>query len=200
MQTLELQVKFSKEDIIYTTKQTKVKSICNICDGSGTIVYNNKNMRCPECAGKGEFISNKRAHVVCEEPFIIAITRININSNGSTSVRYKGRCGLSTLNRAEGNLFSTKEEAQKRCDELNREKFYMHVSDIVIQEKFKESQPSIDKIQAKLDYFKKNNTFESHIVVNRENILQDGYINYLLCSLLNIDTAYVIIEDGIVTQ
>ncbi|QJI52358.1 putative molecular chaperone [Psychrobacillus phage Perkons] len=194
MRTLELQMKFSKEDTIYTTKQTPVENVCNICEGNGVIIYNNKNMRCPECAGKGKFISSKKIYTVCEEPFIVSTIKVSISNNGNATVRYKGRCGFSNLNRSEENLFLTKEEAKKRCDELNREKSYMLLSDILIPESFKATQPSVDKIQAKLDYFKNHNKFDNHIVINRENELKDGYINYLLCNLLNINTVNVVIE------
>lgn len=195
MKTLELQIKFSKEDTIYTTKQTKEETICHICEGSGTIIYYNKNMKCPECVGKGKFISSKKIHVVCDEPFTVSTTKVSIANSGKVTVKYKGRCGFSNLNRSEENLFLTKEEAQKRCDELNRKKKHICLSDVLISESFKATQPSMDKIQAKLDYFKKNNKFDSHIIVNKENVLQDGYINYLLCNLLNINAVNVIIED-----
>lgn len=67
--------------------------------------------------------------------------------------------------------------------------------DIVVPESFKLTQPSIDKIEVKLDYYKKYNKFEKHIVINKENILQDGYVNYLLCKLLNISYVMAVVED-----
>jgi DnaJ-class molecular chaperone len=194
MITLEIPVKFTNEDTIYTTKQANVELNCNICEGKGTIVYNNKNMRCPECHGKGKFTSNKKVHTVCEEPFVISKTKIDIDNNGNVNIKYKGRCGFSNYNRNEMNLFSTKEEAQERCDELNKEKINISVSDIVIPESFKLTQPSIDKIQAKLLYYKATNKFDKPIVINKENVLQDGYINYLLCGVLNITYVNAAIE------
>jgi RecJ-like exonuclease len=191
---LEIPVKFQKGDIIYTTKQIKLEKECHICEGKGTITYNDKNMRCPECMGAGKFISNKQKHVVCDDPYEISCTKISINSNGDISVKYKGYCGFNTLNRAEDNLFSTKEEAQKRCDELNQEKVYINVKDIFIRDDFKATQPSLDKVQEKLDYYKQNKKFDKYIVINKDNILQDGYINYLLCGLLNIDVVRAVVE------
>ncbi|MED3562363.1 hypothetical protein [Bacillus xiapuensis] len=194
MITLQIPVKFTNEDTIYTTKQTNIELDCTICEGKGTIVYNNKNMRCPECHGKGKFTSNKKVHTVCEEPFVISTTKISISSNGNPTVKYKGRCGFSNYNRSEDNLFLSKEDAQKRCDELNKAKISIRVEDIVIPDSFAQTQPSIDKIQAKLDYYKTNDKFEKYIVINRNNELQDGYINYLLCKLLNIEYVTVAIE------
>lgn len=195
MMTLEIPVKFTKEDTVYTTKQTNLELQCNICEGTGTIVYNNKNMRCPECHGKGKFTSNKKVYTVCEEPFVISTTKISISSNGKVTVKYKGNCGYSKYNRSEDNLFHSKEDAQKKCDELNKVKIMVNIDDIIIPDSFLLTQPSIDKIQAKLDYYKVNNKFDKHIAINKENVLQDGYINYLLCHLLNIHAVNVIIQD-----
>jgi len=195
MKILEISVKFQKEDVVYTTKQTKIEKMCPICEGKKTIKYNDKDMKCPECMGIGKFTSNKQISIVCNEPFIISTTKISINSNEDISVKYKGCCGFSHLNRADSNLFLTKEEAQTRCNELNKEKIYINVKDIIIQDSFKETQPSLDKIQIKLDYYKVNKKFDKYIVIDKENVLQDGYINYLLCGLLNINVVRAVVEN-----
>jgi hypothetical protein len=100
------------------------------------------------------------------------------------------------MNRAEENLFETKEEAQARCDELNKEKIYVDIDDIVIQESF--SQPSIEKISDRLNYYKEHGKFEKDIVINKENVLLDGYITYLLCKLLNINSIRATVEIPVV--
>lgn len=194
MKTLEIPVKFTSEDTVYTTKQTNLETQCEICEGKGTIIFNNKNMRCPECHGKGKFTSNKKFYVVCDEPFIISTTKINISSNGHINVRYKGRSGFNNYSRGEDNLFLSKEEAQKKCEELNKAKLHIAIEDIEIPDNFKLTTPSLDKIQERLDYYKEYNKFEKYIVVNRDKVLQDGYITYLLCKLLNINYVNVVIE------
>lgn len=195
MKTLEIPVKYQKGDIVYIIKQTKVEIVCHVCEGIGKIKYNEKDMKCPECMGIGKFMSNKNIYVVCDESFVISTIKISINGNGDISVKYKGYCGFNSLNRAEENLFLTKEEAQTRCDELNKEKTYIRINDIIIKDCFKETSPSVDKILSKLNYYKINKNFDKNIVINKENILQDGYINYLLCKLLNIEVIQAIIED-----
>lgn len=197
MKILEIPVRFTKEDTIYTTKQVKVEKNCHICDGKGTIEFNNKTMRCPECMGKGKFTSNKQINVVCDEPFVISTTKISINGNGDISVKYRGICGFSSLRRSEDNLFLTKEDAQCRCDKLNKERVWINVSDIVIQPSFIQTQPSIDKVQSKLNHYKETSKFDNDIVINKDNVLQDGYINYLICKLLNINVVRVVVEEEI---
>ncbi len=194
MKILKVPVKFTAEDTVFTTKQTNLEIECEICEGKGTIDFNSKNMRCPECQGKGKFTSNKKHYAVCDEPFIISTTKINISSNGKVNVRYKGRCGHSNYSRGTENLFFTKEEAQLKCDELNKTKILTNLEDIIIPEEFNGTTPSVNKIQERLSYYKENNKFEKYIVVNREMVLQDGYITYLLCKLLNIDYTNVIVE------
>lgn len=194
MKTLEIPVKFQKEDIIYTTRQTKLEKTCAVCEGTGKIKYNDKDMRCPECMGAGKFKIDKFIHSVCEEPFVISITKISVDNNGYATVRYKGHCGFISLNRAEENLFLTKEEAQARCNELNKEKIFIRVDDIIISDSYKETKPSLDKIQEKLEYYKVNNKFSKNIVVDQNKVLQDGYITYLICKMLNIELVKVVVE------
>lgn len=195
MKKLEIAVKFTQEDTIYTTKKIKVEIVCPICEGKKTITYNNKEMRCPECNGRGNLISNKFTNIVCNEPFVISTTKIEANSNGRVSIKYRGNCGTSSrLNRAEDNLFLTKEQAIKKCKELNKERVFINVSDINIEPCFNKTQPSIDKVQVKLNYYKTNNKFDKEIIIDKDNVLQDGYINYLICKLLNIEVIKVAIE------
>lgn len=189
--TLQIPVKFLNGESLYTTKKVKVEIPCEICEGEGTIKFNNKNMRCPECMGAGSFPSKKTTHIVHEEPFVISQTKITVNSNGTSVVKYKGHCGTSVLNRSEDNLFSTREEAQKKCDELNENLVLVNVDDIEIQEVFKEHTPSPDKVINKLTYYKENGKFAKPIRVNKDNVLQDGYIDYLLCKTFNIKTTKV---------
>lgn len=195
MRILEIPVKFQKGDIIYTTKQEKVISNCSVCEGTGRIKYNDKDMRCPECMGVGKFKSDKHINMVCDNPYTISTTKISINSNGDISIKYKGYCGFTNLNRAADNLFLSKEEAQVRCDYLNKEKKFINLDEIIIKECFKESRPSLDKIQEKLEYYKTHhNNFDKLIVIDRDNVLQDGYIIYLIYKMLDNDMVKVVVE------
>ena len=194
MKTLQIPVKFQKGDTIYTIKQTKLEKNCEICEGTGRIKYNDKDMRCPECMGTGRFTENKNILKVCDDPFVITLTKISVDNNGSITVRYKGNCCFVRLNRAEESLFLSKEEAQLKCDEMNKDRINIRVDDIIIQDSFKESKPSVDKIQNKLEYYKVNNKFEKNIVVDKNNILQDGYINYLICRILGIEVVKAVVE------
>ena len=195
MKELIIPVKFEKGDTFYTIKQTKLEKTCHICEGKKTITYNGKEMRCPECMGQGKFVSNKQIYVVCEEPFEITSYKISLDSNLKPSIKYKGYCGRSSLNRAEDNLFATKEEAKTKCDELNRERIFIKVGDIIIQDSFKENQPSLDKVTERLNYYKEHGKFQKEIIIDKDNVLLDGYITYSICRLLNMTHIKVIVAE-----
>ena len=76
MHNVIIPLKFNKGDTIYMIKQVKIKNICPICEGKGTIKYNNREMKCPECMGKGELISDKQTSIVVDEPFKIKSVKI----------------------------------------------------------------------------------------------------------------------------
>lgn len=194
MKELIIPIKFEKGDTIYTTKQINEEKVCHVCEGKKTITYNDKAMRCPECMGQGKFTSNKKVHVILDEPFQISTIKISLDSNETPSIRYHGRCGWDSVRRAEDNLFVTKEEAQARCDELNMERKNITLDEIVIQDSFKENKPSLEKITERLNYYKDNGKFEKEITVNKDNVLLDGYITYLICKMLDKDYIKVIVE------
>jgi len=194
MRILKISVKFSPEDELYTVKQIKQETECNICESTGRINFNEKDMRCPECNGVGKFISNKQINVVCEEAYKISSTDIKLSNNGQANVKYRGYCGLTKLNRANNTLFTTKEEAQKYCDMINREKKIIRINDISIQESYSNTIPSLEKIQSKLEFRKENGWFENEIILDENDVLQDGYITYLLYKLLNVKVIKVIVE------
>lgn len=72
-------------------------------------------------------------------------------------------------------------------------KVNIEINDIIIPKSFKESTPSIIKVQEKLNYYKINKSFDKSIIINKDKVLQDGYITYLLCKLFNIDKIDVIL-------
>lgn len=196
MRELIIPVKFEKEDIIYTIKQVKEEKICHICEGNKTITYKDKEMRCPECMGQGKITSSKQVNVVLDEPFNIKSYKINVSGlTGQAVIKYRGNCGNQQLNRSDNNLFATKGEAQARCDESNRERRHITLDNIVIQDSFRDNKPSIEKITERLNFYKDNGKFEKEITVNKDNVLLDGYITYLICKMLDKNYINVVVDE-----
>ena len=60
------------------------------------------------------------------------------------------------------------------------ESYKVEVSDIIVPTEFKESPPRFKKMKHKREYFRRNDKFESKIVLNKDFLLIDGYTSYLL--------------------
>jgi hypothetical protein len=180
---LQIPIKFQLGQTVYTIRKIKSENPFLMCNGKGT----------------GKNISNKLINVVCDDEFTIKTINPNIDKDGAT-VKYKIQSGTLTLKRAEENLFLSKEEAQKKCDELNDPRIDVKVSDIKVSSDFKNSKPSIGKILKKLDYYNRYGKFNTDIILDKDNILIDGYINYLICQLLHIETVKVIIKEKLLNK
>lgn len=193
--TLQVPTKFQLGQKVYIIKQIKPKKICPICKGKKKIKYNNKDMTCPECKGFGIIISNKIINIVDDRKFTVKVIKTATYEDGFFIVKYKINSDFDILNRAEENLFATRKEAQARCNELNDSRIDVKVSNIKISNDFKNSRPSTGKILKKLDYYNRYGKFNTDITLDKDNILIDGYINYLICQLLHIETVKVTIKD-----
>lgn len=84
--------------------------------------------------------------------------------------------------------------ATKKVKLDTNNKINIKINDIIIPKKLKDSIPSIEKVQRKLNYYKISKNFDKSIIINKDKVLQDGYITYLLCKLFNIDNIDVILE------
>ena len=60
------------------------------------------------------------------------------------------------------------------------EPYKVKVSDIIIPEEFKATKPRFEKMIQKRKFYRKNNRFESKIVLNKDFLLIDGYTSYVI--------------------
>jgi Zn finger protein HypA/HybF involved in hydrogenase expression len=107
--------KFDIDEEVYLIKQVPVKYDCPVCQGKGRFVHNNYEMKCPKCHGEGKLCDDKiKIWEVMDGTYKIYSCKVNFNGSYQT-VRYK----VSGFNRAEENIFKSKEDAQKKCFLLN---------------------------------------------------------------------------------
>lgn len=66
----------------------------------------------------------------------------------------------------------------------------MRIKDIRIPKEFQK--PRTEKMKERIEYFKKNQNFETQIVVDKDNNLIDGYTTYLIAKKYGIDFINVI--------
>ena len=60
------------------------------------------------------------------------------------------------------------------------EPYKIKVSDIIIPEEFKATKPRFKKMIQKREFYRKNDRFESKIVLNKDFLLIDGYTSYII--------------------
>lgn len=60
------------------------------------------------------------------------------------------------------------------------ELYKVKVSDIIIPEEFKATKPRFKKMIQKREFYRKNDRFESKIVLNKDFLLIDGYTSYII--------------------
>ena len=74
---------------------------------------------------------------------------------------------------------------------------WIAVSDIIISEAFAQTQPKQSKLNRIRDYYLKYGSIDKPIVVNRNNLLLDGYVRYLVLKENNAEYAKVKIVNWI---
>lgn len=72
---------------------------------------------------------------------------------------------------------------------------YMRLEDINIKDSFANSVPKKEKVNVCRKHWDKNHEQDRYIVVNRNNFLIDGYIQYLVLKENNVDVAEVKVSD-----
>lgn len=69
------------------------------------------------------------------------------------------------------------------------------LSKIKIPHKFKRKYPKPEKMLRKYEFFLKHKKLESRIVINKQNILIDGYTSYLIAKAFGFKKVTVMIKD-----
>lgn len=59
------------------------------------------------------------------------------------------------------------------------------LKNIKISKEFKMKYPKTLKLISKMEYYLRNNKFEQPIVINKDNVLVDGYTSYIIAQTLN---------------
>lgn len=59
------------------------------------------------------------------------------------------------------------------------------LKNVKISKQFKMSYPNTLKLMSKMEYYLRNNKFEQPIIINKDNVLVDGYTSYIIAQMLN---------------
>lgn len=105
-------------------KRIERKETCNLCLGEGRITYKGYKLECPKCKGKKEIVLETKeidVYSTDETPHTITSFRYSVTRQGNLlKYRIDGNT-FDGRNILEDMIFSTKEAANNKCDELNRE-------------------------------------------------------------------------------
>lgn len=125
---IDVETKFEVgQEVFLIKKDRKVienKEKCKICNGEGYIVFKGYTMSCPECEGSkyicvdsnivDNYFTDKKPHT---------ITSIGIKTTAKESKLTYMIDGKAYERKkvSENEIFATREEAENRCNELNKE-------------------------------------------------------------------------------
>ena len=120
MQELKIDSKFGIGEKVITIWNRAMEFECPICKGKGSFIHNGYKVKCTRCYGSGKLYTDEKMWQVDTEPMEVTGIKISINQEGKESISYtlhnaNGR----SRKRTDKNCFSTIEEAQAYCDDLN---------------------------------------------------------------------------------
>ena len=71
---------------------------------------------------------------------------------------------------------------------MNPNRKIIPLSDIIISEEFQQHYPATSKITKCYDRLLKNGKFDREITLDENNVLTDGYVPYLICRMVGVET------------
>ena len=113
-----INTKFDVGEEVYIVKKARKEEKCPACDGAGHKIINGHKFTCVECYGTGKLHKGKKIYKVTNKDKINRITTHSYIENGElkTVIKYK----FQDYNEyTDKRLFSTLEEAEEYCKELN---------------------------------------------------------------------------------
>ena len=125
---INVETKFEAgQEVFLIKKDRKVienKEKCKICNGEGHIIFKGYTMSCPECEGSKYICVDSNIideYFTDKKPHIITSIGIKITAKGSKLTYMIDGKTFERKKFGENEIFATQEEAQARCNELNKE-------------------------------------------------------------------------------
>lgn len=122
---IDVNTKFDVGQEVYIIQKARSKESCAACNGEWHIIIDGNKFSCDKCFGTGRLHGKRKIYQLAGKDTITNIKVYNylLNAGGhhnesKTVVKY----GFADRNDyTDQKLFSTQEEAQARCKELNKE-------------------------------------------------------------------------------
>lgn len=209
-------------DRVYFIRQMK-KVPCPICDGKGSISIgrpisidssannlgeqiarsvagqmldcitgNFRTYVCPECKGKGTVKATGQIKYKVESGLVNCI-RVDGTADVSETTYYfrSEEGGNFTAN--DQTLYTDQAKAEYDCRVMNLERRIVPLDKIGVTRAFAETQPHNEKLNKRLDEWRRNGKFDTEIYVTEKGVLFDGYTAFLVYRMLGIENVPVVI-------
>lgn len=125
---IDVETKFEVgQEVFLIKKDRKVienKEKCKICNGEGHIVFKGYTMSCPECEGSKYICVDSNIvdnYFTDKKPHTITSIGIKTTAKESKLTYMIDEKAYERKKVSENEIFATREEAENRCNELNKE-------------------------------------------------------------------------------
>ena len=125
---INVETKFEVGQKVFLIKKDRKvienKEKCKICNGEGHIIFKGYTMSCPECEGNKEICVDSNIidnYFIDKKPHAITSIGIKITAKGSNLTYMIDGKPFERKKVGENEIFPTQEEAETRCNELNKE-------------------------------------------------------------------------------
>ena len=155
---------------------------------------NTKNYDCPECKGSGSVKATGQKKYEILTCKVVSMQFTIGGENIPPVIMYSVADEKGTVRKMMENQFYTnRADADKQCFILNLERREVPIADIRVPYSFASTIPCNEKLNKRLDEWRKNKKFETEIYVDDCGNLFDGYTSYLVYKMMGIDTVLVVV-------
>lgn len=219
---MNIETKIGIGDQVFVLKKI-TKTTCPICNGTGKIrlgkaaTFNadtmeqtmqqvaeqtiecieNNTMReyaCPECKGSGSVKATGQKKYEILTCKVVSMQFTIGGENVPPVIMYSVVDEKGTVRKLMENQFYTnRADADKQCFILNLERREVSIADIRVPYSFASTIPCNEKLNKRLDEWRKSKKFETEIYVDDCGNLFDGYTSYLVYKMMGIDTVPVVV-------
>ena len=193
---LDKEITFNADTIEEAMKhliQPLVKQVIK-CIDSGFV----REYSCPICFGSGRVntVEQKKYEILAGN---VVSMHIDILGDGvPVEVMYRVVDEHETIYRLSSTeIYTNRADAEKQCSILNIERKEVCLDDIRVPDSFSNAIPCNEKINKRLDEWRKNRKFETEIYVDNDMNLSDGYTSYLVYKMMGVKYVPVVVRPNI---
>lgn len=174
----------------FSDPQFRYAMVMNMFDPEKPIIISAEH-ECPHCGGKGRLKPNYLIYgVKCGK--IISMT-FDKTMDDEIAVFFVQTEVGEVLQFEANQLYAEKSEASRDCVFLNLPRLNINAERIHITEAFARTIPNTEKLNRRLEEFKKNGKCDTEIFIKSDGTLFDGYTSYLIYRMMGKEQIPVVV-------